>query len=459
MKKGCIFLSAIMALGMLGACDNGAGGTKTFSNVYFDSATLTYNGNPQTLRPTGLPEGTTVTYVGEGAYTDAGQYELTVQLSKTGYVSTELSATLTIAKALLKVTANSCAGLYGEDFAPEYTLTGFVGDDTEADIDVLPIFTGTLPTEVGNYRNVLSFGRAQDNNYEFIYEVGDYAINAYKTYEENGAKYLAFGRYPQTVIDDETLVEALNDGIERGTVVVDTATGWYEYEGKTYARLTAMPHTYAENYGKFTNGDDIVSGQTYYFAVEPIVWQVLSDDDGKLFVTTATLLDVQKFHTTINNTVQDGATYYANNWQHSAIRSWLNGEFTSLAFGAPLGGYVETALVENGAEVSRENDRYTACAETQDKVFLLSYKDVCSEEYGFDADDGVSASRAVTVSDYARARGAFMPTGESGYWWLRCGSDVVRAVEVVMPDGDASYDYLQVVNESCCIRPAMYFKG
>lgn len=456
MKKGCIFLSAIMALGMLGACDDGAA-TKTFSNVYFDSATLTYNGSLQTLRPSGFPEGTTVTYVGESAYKDAGSYELTVKLSKTGYEEKTLTATLTIAKALLKVTASSCAGLYGENFTPDYTVTGFVGGDTLADVDVLPQFTGTLGAEIGTYRNALSFGRAQDNNYEFLYEAGDYVVNAYKTYEEDGVSYLAFGQYPQTVVSDEALIEALDSGIRQGTVTLDTATGWYEYEGFSYARMTATPHTYEENYGKFANGEEIVAGETYYFAVEPIVWRVLSDDEGKLFVTTETLLDVQKFHSTIDTATKDGASVYANNWEYSDLRAWLNGEFTALAFGAPLGGYVETALVENGADVARANDRYTACADTQDKVFLLSYKDVCSEEYGFDADDGVSASRAVTVSDYARARGAFMPTGESGYWWLRCGSDVVRAVEVVMPDGDASYDYFQVVNESCCIRPAMYF--
>ena len=105
----------------------------------------------------------------------------------------------------------------------------------------------------------------------------------------------------------------------------------------------------------------------------------------------------------------------------------------------------------------RETDRYTNCANTQDKAFLLSYQDVCNTAYGFDGADTESSSRAVTVSDYARARGAFMPTGESGYWWLRCGADTIYAAEVVTSGGDASYSYWEVVNESCCIRPAMYF--
>ena len=63
-----------------------------------------------------------------------------------------------------------------------------------------------------------------------------------------------------------------------------------------------------------------------------------------------------------------------------------------------------------------------------DKIFLLSQKEVTTEGYGFNATyDYSDIARKRTVSDYARATGAYMYKGSGdcqyiGYWWLRSPS-------------------------------------
>ena len=76
-----------------------------------------------------------------------------------------------------------------------------------------------------------------------------------------------YGTYPQTVVDDSSLISSLNS-------LTSNANGYYEFEGEEYAKVVADPYgtVYGTGY-KFINGSTIQSGQTYYFKVEPIKWK------------------------------------------------------------------------------------------------------------------------------------------------------------------------------------------
>ena len=69
---------------------------KEFSNARMDDVTVTYDGKPHTITPTGIPEGTEVTYGSASSFTDAGVHTVSVLLRKDGYQNKFLSATLTI---------------------------------------------------------------------------------------------------------------------------------------------------------------------------------------------------------------------------------------------------------------------------------------------------------------------------------------------------------------------------
>ena len=82
-----------------------------------------------------------------------------------------------------------------------------------------------------------------EHKYEVIpaIEVADGEI-----YEVDGIKYVNYGSYPQTHVVDEALLLELN----KLTAINDR--GYYEYNGKEYAKVTAMPFrtgSYNDSYG------------------------------------------------------------------------------------------------------------------------------------------------------------------------------------------------------------------
>ena len=463
MKKKNLFLiilSVIMVMSFalcIGCGKDEQPVAKNFNKVKFDDTTVVYNGQEQTIELVGLPQDTQITYLTEESFVDVGTYSLKVFLEKDGYPSKTFTASLTITKAELTVTAKEVSVFAGKTAVPEYEITGFVGDDTIEDIDTLPNFTGgELSTEIGTYENAIKFGGAEDNNYSFIYVDANYTVmNLYNIVTENGVRYISFGEYPQTKVSDQGLIAALTGGIANGTIEADESTGWYSYNGQEYASLVARPHTAQESTKTFADGSAMESGVTYFFKVEPIKWKVISNQENEYFITTDLLIDVQEFHGSVADRTIEGNTIGANNWEYSNLRNWLNSDFASLAFISGSDEYIKTTTVDNGADVSREGDRFTACNDTEDKLFLLSYKDVIGT--GFDAKDTASLTRTVKVSDYARAKGAYMPVGESGYWWLRNGADSNWTVCTVNYEGDVSYLSWSAQNDACCVRPAMYF--
>lgn len=73
---------------------------KDFENVFFDSETLIYDGEPHILNEVrGAPDGTQITYTGRETHIDAGIYTASALLTKEGYNNKTLTATLTINKA------------------------------------------------------------------------------------------------------------------------------------------------------------------------------------------------------------------------------------------------------------------------------------------------------------------------------------------------------------------------
>lgn len=66
-----------------------------FTGLEFNNATYTYDGKAKSLALTGAPEGSSIVYQNNNK-TDAGTYEVSVTVSKDGYVTKTLKATLTI---------------------------------------------------------------------------------------------------------------------------------------------------------------------------------------------------------------------------------------------------------------------------------------------------------------------------------------------------------------------------
>ena len=235
--------------------------------------------------------------------------------------------------------------------------------------------------------------------------------------------YIYFGEYPQTLKADDVTVGdvADEDGYYLGS------------DGERYAKVVADPN---ERDYTFSNGSKVTEGSTYYFKVEPIRWRILSESDGSAFILADGIIANHYYHHTSSSTTIEGETVYANNYKHSDIREWLNGEFLNTAFGEVAQGIIETTEVDNSVYSTRYNSNLCACENTFDKVFLLSRREATNSEYGFSSDYDDDTARQMTVSDYARSTGAYMFQSwkgfDCGYWWLRSpyGGDSYNASHV-----------------------------
>lgn len=196
---------------------------------------------------------------------------------------------------------------------------------------------------------------------------------------------LYFGSYPQThVSDPDTLAQlnALNETDAQGYYVLDGA----RYLKKTATLDDGSMTNHVNDY--FDDDEDIIAGQSYYFRVDPIQWDILQETDDSYLLISSNLLDGRIYD-------ED-----SNNYENSDIRNWLNSSFFDMAlFASPE--KVLVSEVDNSLDSTLDEHNHYVGSNTFDKVFLPSVKDLNDIAYGF-IDD---ASRQCALTDFARISG------------------------------------------------------
>ena len=88
--------------------------------------------------------------------------------------------------------------------------------------------------------------------------------------------FIKYGLYPQKYVSDASIVTGLNN------LSTTDSDDWVLYNGEYYAKKVAQPKpTYPNNSNyKFDDGVAIVEGNTYWFKCEPILWNILSNNNG-----------------------------------------------------------------------------------------------------------------------------------------------------------------------------------
>lgn len=133
---------------------------------------------------------------------------------------------------------------------------------------------------------------------------------------------------------------------------------------------------------------------------EKIEWIVLEKGDDRMLLLSKYALDCKSYHT----------TYEDITWEECTLRSWLNEDFMDEAFNNEEANMIPTVTVS--ADKNPDYDTNPGNA-TQDKVFLLSIKEV--NEY-FSAD----AQRKCKATDYAEEQGVWVNDSNGCvWWWLR----------------------------------------
>lgn len=280
-------------------------------------------------------------------------------------------------------------------------------------------------------------------------------------YLGNENTYIYFGYFPQTAVTDSELVSTLS------TIHARNELGYLEYDGDQYLRLT-MASIYHSSY-KFNDGTQAYNTE-YYFKVEPIKWNIYFEEDGNIQVVSEYILDNFEFNQSTQDVVLNEITYYANNYENSDVREYLNDYFYNLAFDSSQQDSIATTLVLN-SEVSTygyknsdgeyeshsiNNEDYLS-NDTLDKLYLLSFDDVLNTDYGFADTIDNSTTRSAKVSDYALARGVRLSdtTNNLGFWWTRTGMHSSSEVLYIGSGSQMSYGTVNSIQNG--IRPAFIF--
>lgn len=228
-----------------------------------------------------------------------------------------------------------------------------------------------------------------------------------------GGTYYKFGDFPQTIASHQEDSYYTSDTVRNG---------WYlGQDGYFYEKCKADPYTEDSVY---TCSDNTVLSKwkIYYFRVEPIVWRALTttfdhDADGtgdKILLLAESILTANAYYGNFyikEARTLNGSTIYHSNYKYSNIRAYLNGTanqfvtdggaatehdidwtgkgFIDVAFTSTAQDLIATTIVDNSAESTtnagnnlKQATTY-ACDNTEDKIFLLSEKEVTTSDYGF----------------------------------------------------------------------------
>lgn len=286
---------------------------------------------------------------------------------------------------------------------------------------------------------------------------------------------IEFGSYPQSEVEDESLIAELNalapswdDWTSygyysgNGNIGSQISGDWMRYidiayNGKKYRGVKfteyrpgyTVKSTGSNNSFQDENGYHV--NTIYWFKWEPICWIILDKATG--LVVSKSILDARcytdKYYTNDGRNVylDEQHTFYSNNYANCHIRKWLGNDFLSASFSDSEQTKIKNIEISNNAY----NYRYT-CENTSDKVFLLSWEDVTNNSYGFSTSTNADETRKVEGSDYAKSQGLRMDNDQP-WWWLRTAGEYSYGATFVIKT--ALSNYADVCISSVGVRPAM----
>ena len=210
---------------------------------------------------------------------------------------------------------------------------------------------------------------------------------------------------------------------------------------------------------------------------EPIEWQVLTNEDGRLYLISKYVLDCKPYHNKTENVT----------WETCSLRAWLNDEFLNAAFSAEEMTQIPSVTLE-----CDDNPNYGTDGgnDTTDKVFVPSLSEIKQYIYDWGNENGGASydlfikptqyalnngCKYLTTIDRAWYNSEFKKYGypesvigeRSSCWWLRTPSYNQMYVSVVSIAGQVGYasspadtDHATPAGTQqkvvCGVRPAIY---
>ena len=304
-------------------------------------------------------------------------------------------------------------------------------ESVDATLETIP---ATFENETITSRRVAKF-----TNPSFEEQTIEETTPYYGTYPVFNADrtQVKYGLYPYHYVADANLVKQLNAS------ATNVQGDWYFYEGAYYAKTRARPY---QNRGWFDDYEEMVVGDDYWFQCDPIIWDVMAEDDAGVYLYSHILVDTLRYSSTTKDITVDGYTIHPSNYEHSDVREWLNKDFYRGAFSLDS-SYIQDTTVE------------VSSVTLTDQVFMPSVDDYRNPEYGFMEGDGECEARTAEISEWTIARGAacFGYPGQrrTGHHWTITPSSSDGAYYINY-NGEVYKGYTH--STAICVRPAITLK-
>ncbi|MBR6071886.1 MAG: InlB B-repeat-containing protein [Acholeplasmatales bacterium] len=284
--------------------------------------------------------------------------------------------------------------------------------------------------------------KAIGNEYSFTMANKDVEVKAVlKNYyrESLTSKQISFGSYPQTKVTDSTKISSLNS--KAGTKPTSSNTyNWTKYEyykteslfekmfyididddnnGTFDYRGVYMVESRPTNTASGTTTNQVTNGYNtstvYWFKYEPIVWNILSENDGIALIASNKLLDSQDFWgdpTNSYSSLDDLNSKIINSYCLSNIRNWLNDTFYDMALSNSQKDIIVSSSISNNAPESIDVSIKSALYfDVIDNIYLMSEAEV--KKYYTSVTD-----KKAIATDYAKCQGVIVNSTYSS-WLLR----------------------------------------
>lgn len=284
---------------------------------------------------------------------------------------------------------------------------------------------------------------------------------------------IEFGSYPQTRIADESLIADLNAAgseVEWSSLGYNATGGtdfaFYKdvvYRDKKYRAVlftmyrTAYGYGSANDYG-LQSARGYVTNTVHWFRFDPVSWTVLDTEKGLLIADA--VLDSQAINDVVYKKSGSSESYadpqyqyYANDYAHSTVRTWLRDKFLPTAFSDREASVLTPKALSDATEGMPEQYNIFAYPSTEDAVFLLSYAEAYNEDYFENR-----ALRSRKGTDYARAQGLnnLDMSSPLDFWFLRSPGDRTEHQTYITLQGDCVFDAVDSNGNDVGICPAIY---
>lgn len=196
-----------------------------------------------------------------------------------------------------------------------------------------------------------------------------------------------------------------------------------------------------KEFSKLSVGDHVFWGEWYRdndYRKEPLQWRVLEKRGDALLLLTEQAIAKQKYHENKEDIT----------WETCTLRKWLNETFLNDAFGEYERALIMTTEIDNSQKQGNPANKNAVGEEnTQDQIFLLSYKEAAEDYFTRDEE------RICEAAPYVERRNP-KSYGRARHWWLRSpGGTKDKAECIALSSGRVISNE---VNSELAVRPALW---